>query len=95
MLAYRLLDRVKFYTSCIGIYYYYFTLAAPQFGSKVENVKRKGIEIILALDLQNGMNSKDLEPSRLERAKMGYLVVDKLDKPYWFNCFRDLIPNYL
>lgn len=44
-------------------------LANPQIGSKVEKVKREGIEIIFALDVSNSMLSNDIPPSRLERAK--------------------------
>lgn len=45
------------------------SLANPQIGSKVEKVKRQGIEIIFALDVSNSMLSNDIPPSRLERAK--------------------------
>lgn len=44
-------------------------LARPQFGSKIEDVKRKGIEVIVALDVSNSMLAEDIQPSRLERAK--------------------------
>lgn len=44
-------------------------LANPQIGSKVEKVKREGIEIIFVLDVSNSMLSNDIPPSRLERAK--------------------------
>lgn len=44
-------------------------LANPQIGSKVEKVKREGIEIMFALDVSNSMLSNDIQPSRLERAK--------------------------
>lgn len=44
-------------------------LANPQIGSKVEKVKREGIEIIFVLDVSNSMLSNDIQPSRLERAK--------------------------
>lgn len=44
-------------------------LARPQFGSKLENVKKEGVEIIIALDVSNSMLSEDIQPSRLERAK--------------------------
>ena len=44
-------------------------LANPQIGSKIEKVKREGIEIIFALDVSNSMLSNDIPPSRLERAK--------------------------
>ncbi len=44
-------------------------LARPQFGSKMEEVKRKGVEVIIALDVSNSMLAEDIQPSRLERAK--------------------------
>ena len=50
--------------SCIII-----ALARPQFGSKLEQVKRKGIEMIIALDVSRSMMAEDIKPSRLERAK--------------------------
>lgn len=46
-----------------------FALSDPQFGSKLEKVKKKGSEIIIALDVSNSMLSEDIQPNRLERAK--------------------------
>ena len=40
-------------------------LARPQFGSKLETVKRKGVEVIIALDISNSMLAQDVQPSRL------------------------------
>lgn len=44
-------------------------LAGPQFGSKLIDVKQKGMEIMIALDVSNSMMAEDIKPSRLERAK--------------------------
>jgi Ca-activated chloride channel family protein len=44
-------------------------LARPQFGSKLKEVKRQGVEVIIALDVSNSMLAGDIQPSRLERAK--------------------------
>lgn len=44
--------------------------AGPQFGSKLEEVKREGIEIMIALDVSNSMLAEDVKPNRLERAKL-------------------------
>lgn len=60
---------VKFYILLLALASLIFVMAAPQFGTRIQNVQRKGIEIIIALDVSNSMNAKDLEPSRLERAK--------------------------
>jgi Ca-activated chloride channel family protein len=53
-------------------------IARPQFGTKAENVKRNGIEIMIAMDISNSMYARDVQPSRLERAKM--LVSQLVDK---------------
>jgi Ca-activated chloride channel family protein len=44
-------------------------LAQPQFGSKLLVSKKKGAEIIIALDVSNSMMAEDIKPNRLERAK--------------------------
>jgi Ca-activated chloride channel family protein len=56
-------------------------LAQPQFGSKLEEVKREGVEVILALDVSNSMLAEDIQPNRLERAKQAISrLVETLDK---------------
>jgi Ca-activated chloride channel family protein len=44
-------------------------MAGPEFGSKLQEKKRRGVEIIIALDVSNSMLAEDIQPSRLERAK--------------------------
>ncbi len=44
-------------------------LANPQVGSKLEKVKVKGAEIVIALDVSNSMKAEDLAPNRLEKAQ--------------------------
>lgn len=44
-------------------------VARPQFGSKIENVKRKGVEVIVALDVSNSMLAADVSPNRLQKSK--------------------------
>lgn len=55
-----------------------FTLARPQFGTKVDTRKRQGIEAIIAMDISNSMLAEDVTPSRLEKSKM--LVSSIVDK---------------
>jgi Ca-activated chloride channel family protein len=66
---------VKFYIQIIAVFLLIFVLAQPQFGTKVENAKRKGIEVMIALDVSNSMMAQDVVPSRLENAKQ---VLSKL-----------------
>lgn len=46
-----------------------FVIAGPQFGSKLETVKRNGVEIMVCLDVSNSMLAEDITPNRLEKAK--------------------------
>ena len=46
-----------------------FAVARPQNGTKLQQVKRKGIEIMIALDVSNSMIAEDIQPNRLEKAK--------------------------
>jgi len=60
---------VKMIFQCMAIIAMSILLARPQFGSKVEEVKRQGVEVIIALDVSNSMLAEDIQPNRLERAK--------------------------
>ena len=44
-------------------------LANLQSGSKMEEVKREGIDLYIAVDVSNSMNAEDIVPSRIERSK--------------------------
>jgi Ca-activated chloride channel family protein len=44
-------------------------IAGPQFGSKLETVKKQGIEVMICLDVSNSMLSNDITPSRLGKSK--------------------------
>lgn len=59
-------------------------LAAPQVGTRLEEVKREGIDIFIGLDVSASMLCEDIHPSRLESAKheilrfMGGLKGDRI-----------------
>ncbi len=70
----------KFFLMILAITALIFAIAGPQFGSKLREVKRKGIEIILALDVSNSMMAEDIQPNRLERAKQAIsTLIDRLE----------------
>ncbi len=48
-------------------------LARPQYGVKWVDVKRKGIDILFAIDTSKSMLAEDIRPNRLKRAKYGVL----------------------
>ncbi|CDD83629.1 uncharacterized protein BN666_00271 [Bacteroides sp. CAG:462] len=59
----------KFWVLWIALGLSIVMLARPQFGTRLEKVKRSGIETIIALDISNSMLAEDVVPSRLEKAK--------------------------
>ncbi len=55
-------------------------LSGPQTGSKLEKIQRKGIDIIIALDVSNSMLAMDIKPNRLEKAKQSISrLIDRLE----------------
>ena len=60
---------VKFWLVTAALVMVIFMLARPQFGSKMETVKRQGVETVVALDISNSMMAQDVTPSRLEKSK--------------------------
>lgn len=70
---------VKFIFYAMAMLFLLVGLANLQFGTKLEEVKREGIDIMLALDVSNSMLAEDLSPNRLERAKRAiYQLIEKL-----------------
>lgn len=67
--ASRLKVLYKYIILCLAIVCIVGALARPQFGSKLKEVDKEGIEIMLAVDVSNSMLAQDFEPSRLERTK--------------------------
>lgn len=47
-----------------------FALAQPQCGEKAEVVKRRGIDVVVAIDASKSMYARDVQPSRLDRARL-------------------------
>ncbi len=60
---------IKFILWMLALGFIITALAQPQFGSKLLTSKRKGVELIIALDVSNSMMAEDIKPNRLERAK--------------------------
>ena len=71
---------IKIILLMTGIVFGTIMLARPQFGSKIEDVKKQGVEVIIALDVSNSMLAEDIQPNRLTRAKQAISrLVDDLD----------------
>jgi len=71
---------IKKYLIIGAVFCCFIAIARPQYSYKWVDVKRKGIDIMFAIDTSKSMLTKDIKPSRLERAKFGILdFVQKLD----------------
>jgi Ca-activated chloride channel family protein len=54
-------------------------IANPQIGTKMEEVKREGVDLMIAIDLSNSMLAEDIKPNRLEKSKLAISrLIDKL-----------------
>lgn len=60
---------IKFFTSFTAFAFIILGIANPQIGTKMEEVKREGVDIMIALDVSNSMKAEDIKPNRLESAK--------------------------
>ena len=69
----------KFVLLLCGLAFLIVGWANPQWGSKKEKVKRKSVDIFIALDISQSMMAEDIKPNRMERArKFSQKLVDKL-----------------
>jgi Ca-activated chloride channel family protein len=76
----RIRPVIKFILQLIAFLSGVILIARPQFGSKIEDVKKQGVEVIIALDVSNSMLAEDIQPDRLTRAKQAISrLVDDLE----------------
>lgn len=53
-----------------GIFFCLVAWMRPQWGFRWQEVKRRGLDIIIAVDTSKSMLASDIKPNRLERAKL-------------------------
>ncbi len=53
----------------LAIFFLVFAVARPQIGTKIEEVKREGVDVLVAIDVSKSMLARDVPPSRLDKAK--------------------------
>jgi len=76
----RIRPAIKFIMQLVAVSALIIVLARPQFGSKIEDVKKQGVEVIIALDVSNSMLAEDIQPDRLTSAKQAISrLVDNLN----------------
>lgn len=54
----------------LGLMLFGVALAQPQCGTTTEPTKRRGIDVVVALDASKSMLARDVQPSRLERSRL-------------------------
>lgn len=60
---------LKLITISLGIACLIIALVNPKFGTKLETVKREGVDVVFAVDVSKSMLAEDIAPSRLEKSK--------------------------
>lgn len=60
---------LKFALVVLGLTFLILALVNPKMGTKMEKVKRQGIDIVFAIDVSKSMLAEDVAPNRLEKSK--------------------------
>jgi len=74
------LQNVRFVLLIAAAAFLVVALARPQWGFDFEEVKQRGLDIIIAVDTSRSMLAEDVAPNRLARAKLAALDLRKLAK---------------
>jgi Ca-activated chloride channel family protein len=66
-------QKIRLVSLILAVICLILALARPQFGFDWEEVKRKGLDIVVAIDTSKSMLAEDIPPNRLARAKLAAL----------------------
>lgn len=69
---------LKFALSLLILAFLSLALVNPKVGTRLESVQREGIDLVFAVDVSKSMLAEDVQPNRLERAKL--LISNTLDE---------------
>ncbi len=64
------MKHIKFSILMLALACFIFATANPQIGSTLEKGTRKGVDIMICMDVSNSMLAEDIRPNRLEASKM-------------------------
>lgn len=71
---------IRFSLLMVALAFLVMSAVNPQLGSSLEEIKREGVDIIVALDVSQSMQAEDIRPNRLERAKLSVArLIDRLE----------------
>ncbi|WP_298341064.1 VWA domain-containing protein [uncultured Algibacter sp.] len=60
---------LKVIVLCLAFFCLAIALVNPKIGTKLETVKREGVDIVFAVDVSKSMLAEDIAPNRLEKSK--------------------------
>tara|TARA_B110000261_G_scaffold11982_1_gene12065 strand:- start:24 stop:1061 length:1038 start_codon:yes stop_codon:yes gene_type:complete len=60
---------LKFIILCLAVGFLMIGLINPKIGTKLETIKREGVDIVFAIDVSKSMLAEDVAPNRLEKSK--------------------------
>src|SRR5680860_1633140 len=60
---------LKLFFLVLGLAFLTLGLVNPKIGTKLETVKREGVDIVFAMDVSKSMLAEDIAPNRLEKSK--------------------------
>ena len=60
---------LKILVLCMAFACFAIALVNPKIGTKLETVKREGVDIVFAIDVSKSMLAEDVAPNRLEKSK--------------------------
>ena len=60
---------LKVVVICLALACVSFALVNPKIGTKLETVKREGVDLVFALDVSKSMLAEDIAPNRLDKSK--------------------------
>jgi Ca-activated chloride channel family protein len=63
-------ERIKQVLISVAVLLLILSLMRPQWGFEWNEVKRSGLDILIAMDTSNSMLAEDVKPNRLERSKL-------------------------
>jgi Ca-activated chloride channel family protein len=69
---------IRFGLQLLGLALAMVSLAQPRWGYTFQDVKRKGLDLLIAVDTSRSMLSNDVQPNRLERVKLA--IQDLIDE---------------
>ena len=60
---------LKVFVLCLAIACLSFGLVNPKIGTKLETIKREGVDVVFALDVSKSMVAEDIAPNRMQKSK--------------------------